>query len=1373
MRLRTRLAIALSAGLLALGGVSAYAQIIEPRDFDWQDDDEKNYSCAAHGGFLTGGSDEFQQYEAFAACDLTDFTVECHLAPQISGRDDITLEESGDSARFIAKVTNGTKDYTYTWDDGTGEEEPPTTSAEQTDNYTVSYDNYPLPQSTSARDNGYPVSVTVSHAGDDAPVTAKCGTIYINGSDLTCNMQVNPTKGSAPLDIQFSGNASDKGDEAVIDNAELDWMWEVAPDDGSDPPVWDDQPMSQVYNGDYTFIESGDYIVRMRVRRNDAATDDEWCTKTEKIRVNDFECSIDSISPQPAPPGRTVLIQTSPIHPDPDSLSYGWNFGDEDTDENGLWGIEPEITYSYAENGTYTVTVTMVDNDDGECIAEKTHTINYCTTNDECEIEGDRPQPNCSYARCNPLTNQCLPYSNAPLATECCLTGEGDENGDCIEDGTPSSGTSSSSGGSGGTGSPGDAPSTTSDDDKGYCDAPVEPRTASLCQECLEDDHCTDESTYDCKTPACNNNTCEQDANNAGPGTECSTQNIEGERDGVCNENGVCLNPCNDDEECQPAEPLPQCRVAICEEGLCNANVPAQPGTECFLPTDGDTATGACNLTGVCEPSDGCVQATCENLFDYTSEGARSPNANCLRGQCFGNTNLLCLPQTQNEGGRCTTNILLTEPDGYCKSGTCAECLENSHCTEDSNPDDCYETTCKPDGENANTCIPNEPRSIGASCVIEDSDEAGTCQEDPNDEDARICQPEDCRETGYNPGTNACTPIECIQNIDDPEGAHIRKAVPKPGIVAPDPAPADGSDGICSQPVDGVSTCIPNRCDPPENDEYCGPYTDTRCIEETYECDPATGSCQQPDYSAEGSACDADPDTAGQQPGLCGGVGNLGKCLGICTDPPSHSTCEPKDCVVLGSCDVTTGKCTGTPKRSGTECRMDQTTNTYDGICDGTGSCVNHCDPPLYPETCSNDNPCIEVPACDKESGSCGEKTNKGDGTPCQMSSGANGTCHVPEGQSISQCREAVCLVEGERCWITDVDQSIGAPLPRYGICKEVVTATSPLGLSNETKLQCLPAACRDVTNEPNENVTNPPTETQRTCPGTSSAAMCKLKRCSSDYTTCDEVNAPAGDSCTINIGGTSYPGACDGNGACNAQCSFNNKKYDAGDIIQGVYPAQGDCRADTSNANRCSPDQAVDIICKTDEGSPYWEVTPYDAYNTSLRDFVATADQCNQTKCNAENKEQCMGYDFGYVCVPPIDGCGHPFCDDAGITCNDCVKADAYAYRPPDAGIGLPPTGVATPRDGETCVARYLNANACKTDDQQDGVCVASPADAPTSSTCEPCGNYGEKPCPPDNCNPGLAPLNGICACPNGQLWNPDTSRCTADCRENIIARL
>jgi PKD repeat protein len=117
----------------------------------------------------------------------------------------------------------------------------------------------------------------------------------------------------------------------------------------------------------HSYATSGTYTVILTVTDDDGATDSITATKTVKNRppVADFTESAHTVST-----GENIAFDASGSYdPDGTIVDYSWDFGD------GTEGSGVSVQHAYSQVGTYTVTLTVTDNDGATDTAEATKTI--------------------------------------------------------------------------------------------------------------------------------------------------------------------------------------------------------------------------------------------------------------------------------------------------------------------------------------------------------------------------------------------------------------------------------------------------------------------------------------------------------------------------------------------------------------------------------------------------------------------------------------------------------------------------------------------------------------------------------------------------------------------------------------------------------------------------------------------------------------------------------------------------------------------------------------------------------------------------------------------------------------------------------------
>ena len=118
---------------------------------------------------------------------------------------------------------------------------------------------------------------------------------------------------------------------------------------------------------EHAYENDGTYTVTLTVTDNDGATDTATVTKTVRNQspVASFTESAHTVNT-----GETIYFDASDSYdPDGTIVSYEWNFGD------GTTGTGVTVQHSYSQNGIYTVTLTVTDDDGATDTDEATKTV--------------------------------------------------------------------------------------------------------------------------------------------------------------------------------------------------------------------------------------------------------------------------------------------------------------------------------------------------------------------------------------------------------------------------------------------------------------------------------------------------------------------------------------------------------------------------------------------------------------------------------------------------------------------------------------------------------------------------------------------------------------------------------------------------------------------------------------------------------------------------------------------------------------------------------------------------------------------------------------------------------------------------------------
>ncbi|MEM7373086.1 MAG: PKD domain-containing protein [Bacteroidota bacterium] len=291
----------------------------------------------------------------------------------------------GQNSNFVANVTSGCSPLTvqftdlstgplhsWFWDFGNG-------NTSQFDDVIATY----------TTPGTYTVSLTVTDTINGLSST-KTETAYITVfADPIADFSVDQTSGCAPLNVNFT-DASTPGTGTLSD-----WLW-----DFGDGNLGNGAPMNHTYNS------AGDFTITL------VLTDDNGCSDTriynDLISVTNVATVDFSASPRTGCSAPLTINFTSTVSP-AGSYTYLWDFGD------GGSSTDPNPTYVYANNGDYTVSLTVSDVNGCQ---EQVQKVNYVLIN----------QPVADFQALNltACTNQQVQFENLSSGADSYLWNFGD-----------------------------------------------------------------------------------------------------------------------------------------------------------------------------------------------------------------------------------------------------------------------------------------------------------------------------------------------------------------------------------------------------------------------------------------------------------------------------------------------------------------------------------------------------------------------------------------------------------------------------------------------------------------------------------------------------------------------------------------------------------------------------------------------------------------------------------------------------------------------------------------------------------------------------------------------------------------------------------
>ncbi|WP_416350892.1 PKD domain-containing protein [Rivularia sp. UHCC 0363] len=269
-----------------------------------------------------------------ATQDILTVTVN-NAAPTITELTGDTNINEGDTATFSANATDaGNDNLTYTWNFGDG--------AESQVGKIVNHKFV---------DNGtYTVTVTVEDtngASTQQTLTVQVDNVAPTITEITGDTVIN--EGDT---ANYTATVTDPGDD------KLTYSWNFG--DGSTPKTGE--------NVSHIFTDDGIYTVTLTVEDGDGGI----ATETITVTVNNVAPTITEITGDTnINEGDIATFKAIANDPGNDKLTYTWDFGDGSTPIQG-----DNVSHKYLDNGDYTVTLTVTDDDGASTTQTQTLTVN-------------------------------------------------------------------------------------------------------------------------------------------------------------------------------------------------------------------------------------------------------------------------------------------------------------------------------------------------------------------------------------------------------------------------------------------------------------------------------------------------------------------------------------------------------------------------------------------------------------------------------------------------------------------------------------------------------------------------------------------------------------------------------------------------------------------------------------------------------------------------------------------------------------------------------------------------------------------------------------------------------------------------------------
>ena len=268
-----------------------------------------------------------------------------NVAPTFTEVNGETAVNEGEVVNYSATASDpGSDELTYTWsfDGGTS----------QVDMADVNH--------IFAQDGTYDATVTVTD--DDGASISQ--TLNVTVNNVAPSIETDDSRtGDEGSFVEFNATISDPGTDA------LTITWDFG--DGSDPVTTDynESPTPYEATQSYTYTQNGVYTATVTVTDSDGAT-----TESEvEVTVSNVVPVIESLTGDTEiNEGDTATFNAIATDAGSDELTYSWDFGDGSEPLVVVDDANP-VEHTYADNGDYTVTLTVRDSDGAEAV--QTHEI--------------------------------------------------------------------------------------------------------------------------------------------------------------------------------------------------------------------------------------------------------------------------------------------------------------------------------------------------------------------------------------------------------------------------------------------------------------------------------------------------------------------------------------------------------------------------------------------------------------------------------------------------------------------------------------------------------------------------------------------------------------------------------------------------------------------------------------------------------------------------------------------------------------------------------------------------------------------------------------------------------------------------------------
>jgi PKD repeat protein len=287
--------------------------------------------------------------------DSTTATID-NVVPDVDAGEDQTADE-GDLLNFNGSFTDpgwlDTHNATWTWGDGTAPAKAPGTATLVEENNQPDSTGNVLANHTYCDNDVYTVTLNVTD--DDDGWKTDTLTVTVNNVAPTVDAGPDQTVNEGDV-VVFDGNFTDPGS---CDTHTIEWDF------------GDGNTASGNLTPTHAYCDNGTYTVTLNVTDDDG----DWDTDTLTVTVNNVAPYVEAGPDQTVDEGDLVNFKGNFTDPGwCDNHTAIWDYGDGSPPEPGVLveeNLEPDATgnvtgnHTYCDNGNYTVTLNVTDDDGG------------------------------------------------------------------------------------------------------------------------------------------------------------------------------------------------------------------------------------------------------------------------------------------------------------------------------------------------------------------------------------------------------------------------------------------------------------------------------------------------------------------------------------------------------------------------------------------------------------------------------------------------------------------------------------------------------------------------------------------------------------------------------------------------------------------------------------------------------------------------------------------------------------------------------------------------------------------------------------------------------------------------------------------------